>query len=170
MVRTGINGRTTVNVVVEYSGVQSAALAYNSVAAAPGIYTLNQQGTGPGAVLNQDGVTVNSASTPAARGSVISVYMTGEGQTTPAGADGAVIPPVASALKTPILGVTATINGAPAKVLYQGSAPGQISGLMQVNVQIPDNAPTGASVPLPDYGRHGNVPDRSHDRDQLAVV
>jgi uncharacterized protein (TIGR03437 family) len=29
-------------------------------------------------------------------------------------------------------------------VQYYGSAPGEISGVMQVNVQIPANAPTGA--------------------------
>jgi uncharacterized protein (TIGR03437 family) len=144
MVPYGINGRTTTNVIVEYSGAQSTALAYNVVAAAPGIYTLNQQGNGPGAVLNQNGVTVNSASAPAARGSVISVYMTGEGQTNPAGVDGA----IATSLKSPVLPVTATINGAPATVTYAGSAPGLVSGAMQVNIMIPSNAPTGGAIPL----------------------
>jgi uncharacterized protein (TIGR03437 family) len=148
LVPYGVNGRTTTNVVVEYSGVQSNAIAYNVVPSAPGIYSLNQQGTGPGAIVNQNGTTVNGASTPAARGSVISVYMTGEGQTNPAGADGAIIPPVASALKNPILPVTATINGIDAQVIYAGSAPGFVSGSMQVNIRIPDSAPTGAAIPL----------------------
>ena len=148
MVPYGVNGRTTTSVVVEYSGVQSNAIAYNVASAAPGVYTMNQQGNGPGAVLNQDGVTVNSSSAPAARGSVISVYMTGEGSTAPAGTDGAIIPAVASALKSPVLPVTATINGITAQVLYAGSAPGIVSGVMQVNVVIPSNAPVGGAVPL----------------------
>jgi uncharacterized protein (TIGR03437 family) len=148
LVPYGLNGRTTTNVVVEYSGVASSAIAYNVTAAAPGIYTLNQQGTGPGAVVNENGTTVNGSATPAARGSVISVYMTGEGQTTPAGSDGAIIPAVASALKRPVLPVTATINGIDATVLYAGSAPGFVSGAMQVNIRIPDNAPIGGAVPL----------------------
>jgi uncharacterized protein (TIGR03437 family) len=148
MVPYGINGRTTTNVVVEYSGVQSNALAYSVVAASPGIYTLNQQGTGPGAVLNQDGITVNSANAPAPRGTVVSIYMTGEGQTTPPGVDGAIIPPVVSALKNPVLPVTATVGGVAAQVIYAGSAAGLISGVMQVNVMIPAGAPAGVSVPV----------------------
>ena len=148
LVPYGVNGRTTTNVVVEYSGVASSAISYSVAASAPGIYTLNQQGTGPGAVVNQNGTTVNGAAAPAARGSVIAIYMTGEGQTSPAGADGAIIPPVESSLKKPVLPVTATINGIDATVVYAGSAPGFVSGAMQVNVRIPDNAPTGAAVPL----------------------
>jgi uncharacterized protein (TIGR03437 family) len=148
MVPYGLNGRTTTNIVVEFSGVQSNALAYNVTAAAPGIYTLNQQGTGPGAVINQEGITVNSTNSPAPRGSVISIYMTGEGQTTPPGVDGAIIPPVLTSLKNPVLPVTATVGGLDAKVVYAGSAAGLISGVMQVNLMIPATAPTGGAVPI----------------------
>ena len=148
MVPYGVAGRTSTSIVVEYSGVQSTALSYNVVATAPGIYTLNQSGTGPGAVLNQNGITVNSPSAPAPRGSVIAVYMTGEGQTTPAGSDGTLIPAIFNALKSPLLPVTATVNGITAKVLYAGSAPGLVSGVMQVNLEIPATAPTGAAVPI----------------------
>jgi uncharacterized protein (TIGR03437 family) len=137
MVPYGVAGRTTTNIVVEYSGVQSATLAYNVVAAAPGLYTLNSQGTGQGAILNQDGVTVNGVSTPEKRGNVIAIYMTGEGQTIPGGVDGVVIPPVLSALKHPVLPVTVTVGGVDAPVQYAGSAPSLISGVMQVNVTIP---------------------------------
>ena len=69
--------------------------------------------------------------------------MTGEGQTNPGGVDGLVIPAVASALKHPILPVSVTIGGIDAPVLYSGSAPGLISGVMQVNVTIPLAAPVG---------------------------
>ena len=148
MVPYGVAGRASTSIVVEYSGVPSTAVNYNVVAAAPGIYTLNQSGTGPGAVLNQDGITVNSPNAPAPRGSVIAVYMTGEGQTTPSGSDGAIIPAVLSALKHPLLPVTATVNGISANVLYYGSAPGLISGVMQVNLEIPATAPTGGAVPV----------------------
>jgi uncharacterized protein (TIGR03437 family) len=69
--------------------------------------------------------------------------MTGEGQTTPGGADGLVIPADGSVLKRPVLPVTVTIGGIDAPVLYAGSAAGIISGVMQVNVTIPATAPTG---------------------------
>jgi uncharacterized protein (TIGR03437 family) len=39
--------------------------------------------------------------------------------------------------------VTVTIGGVDAVVAYAGSAAGEVSGLMQVNVIIPLTAPTG---------------------------
>jgi hypothetical protein len=48
------------------------------LAAAPGIFTVTGTGTGQAAVINQDG-TINSASNPAPRGSIIAVYITGTG-------------------------------------------------------------------------------------------
>jgi len=152
MVPYGVNGRTSTTIMVEFTGVQSNPITFSVAGSAPGIYTLNSQGTGPGAIINQDGVTVNGPNTPEKRGNVIAIYMTGEGQTSPAGMDGAVIPPVASALKSPVLPVTATIGGVQvtgsASIPYAGSAPGLISGVMQVNLIIPQNAPPGAAVPI----------------------
>jgi len=143
-----VAGRPTTSVVVEYQGVQSTPLVYSVQAAVPGIYTQNLQGTGPGAILNQDGITVNGPGTLAAKGSVVSVYMTGEGQTSPAGVTGAIAPiNVPAPWKQPVLKATATIGGLPAQVQYYGSAPGLVSGVMQVNVQIPANASSGA-VPI----------------------
>jgi uncharacterized protein (TIGR03437 family) len=143
-----VAGRPTTNVVIEYQGVQSAPLPYNVVAAVPGIYTQNFQGTGPGAILNQNGVTVNGPGTLAPKGSVVSVYMTGEGSTSPAGSTGAIVPVnVQAPWKQPLLKATATVGGLAAVVEYYGSAPGLVSGVMQVNVRIPANAASGA-VPI----------------------
>jgi len=140
-----VAGRPTTSVVVEYQGVQSPPLVYSVQPAVPGIFTQNYSGTGPGAILNQDGVTGNGPGAPAAKGSVVSVYMTGEGQTSPAGVTGAIAPVnVPAPWKQPQLKATATIGGLPASVQYYGSAPGLLSGVMQVNVQIPANAPSGA--------------------------
>jgi uncharacterized protein (TIGR03437 family) len=149
MVPYEVAGRVTTSVVVVYQGVQSAPLVYSVQPAVPGIYTQNLQGFGPGAILNQDGVTVNGPGTPAAKGSVVSVYMTGEGQTSPGGVTGAIAPVnVPAPWKQPRLMATATIGNLPALVQYYGSAPGLVSGVMQVNVQIPANAPSGPTVPI----------------------
>ena len=148
MVPYGISGRNGTSVVVDVGGVQSTAFTYFTTSAAPGIYTLNQQGSGPGAILNQDGVTVNGLTTPEKRGNVIAIYMTGEGQTDPSGVDGAIIPGVVSALKKPLQSVTASIGGVAAEVVYAGSAPGLISGVMQVNLTIPLSAPVGGAIPV----------------------
>ena len=100
MVPYGVSGRATTSIVVEYSGVQSDPLTYNVAQAAPGIYTLNSQGTGPGAILNQNG-SPQQPHTPEKRGNVIAIYMTGEGATNPQGVDGAIIPPVAAPSRSP---------------------------------------------------------------------
>jgi uncharacterized protein (TIGR03437 family) len=149
MVPYEVAGGSTTRVVVEYQGAQSNTLTFNVVAAVPGIYTQNQQGFGPGAILNQDGVTVNGPYAPAPRGSVVSVYMTGEGQTSPAGMTGAMVPVnVPAPWKQPKLKATATVGGLPAAVQYYGSAPGAVSGIMQVNLQIPSGVSL-ASGPAP---------------------
>ena len=140
----GVGGRAATNVQVVYSGVPSLAVPYTVAQAVPGIYTLNFSGTGPGAILNQDN-SVNGPNNPAAKGSVVQVYMTGEGATTPAGADGAIAGTTGFPLAKPNLQpVTATVAGLAATVNYAGSAPYAIYGFMQVNVTIPANAPSGA--------------------------
>ena len=56
-------------------------------AAAPGIFTVTGAGTGPGAILNQD-QSVNSPLNPAAKGSTVTLFATGAGQTDPPSVDG----------------------------------------------------------------------------------
>jgi uncharacterized protein (TIGR03437 family) len=138
-----IAGRATTNIQVEYQGVASNTLQFAVAQAAPGIYTQNQQGNGPGVILNEDN-SVNGAGRAAAKGAIVVVYMTGEGQTSPAGVTGSVAPLNEAGLKRPVLPVTATVGGLTAEVVYAGSAPGFVTGVMQVNLRIPANAPSGA--------------------------
>ncbi len=113
-------------------------------AAAPAIFTLDASGTGPGAILNQDS-SVNSAANPAARGSVIQIFGTGQGLTSPPSITGA----IGTAAGNPaVLPVKAAFGGVDAIVQYQGAAPGLIAGALQVNVLVPLNAATGDAVPL----------------------
>lgn len=48
----------------------------------------------------------------------------------------------------PLLPVTVQIADQNAQVLYAGAAPGEPSGVLQVNAMIPANVPSGASVPV----------------------
>jgi uncharacterized protein (TIGR03437 family) len=104
-------------------------------AAAPGIFTTSANGSGPGAILNQD-YSLNTAANPAAAGSVIMVYATGFGALNPPPTDGSITQTIATTL-TP---VTATIGGFAADVLYAGAAPGLIEGVTQINVRVPAGA------------------------------
>jgi uncharacterized protein (TIGR03437 family) len=138
MVPYSVSGQVTTAVQVNHLGIDSTVGSYNVHSAVPGIYTLDQTGSGQGAILNQD-LSANGANNPAAPGSLVAVYMTGEGITTPASITGQ----IAVTLNHPVLPVTATVDGIAAQVQYAGSAPGLVSGVMQINVQIPATAPAG---------------------------
>lgn len=140
-----VDGHSQTSLQVEYQGVLSAPLVLAVARVAPGIFTLNSAGSGQGAIVNQDG-TVNGPDHPAPRGSVVSVYGTGEGQTVPLGIDGSLVAP--SDLRHPVLPMTASIDGQNAHVEYAGSVGNQISGLFQANVLVPLSITPGGAVPL----------------------
>jgi uncharacterized protein (TIGR03437 family) len=85
---------------------------------------------------------VNSIANPAKAGSVVAVYMTGVGIMTPSIADGQ-LGPLHPPYPFPVLGVSATVNGVGAPVLFAGQAPALIAGAVQVNIQIPADTPSG---------------------------
>jgi uncharacterized protein (TIGR03437 family) len=131
-------------VVVESAGAASAPVAVAVAPTAPGVFTADRSGRGQAAAVNQDG-TGNDTANPAAAGSVLSLYATGEGQTLPAGVDGK---PAAPPVPQPVAAVTVTIGGAAAEVRYAGGAPGLIAGVMQVNVVVPAGVSGTAPVVL----------------------
>jgi uncharacterized protein (TIGR03437 family) len=78
-------------------------------------------------------------------GGHISLFATGEGQTSPAGVDGR----IGSAQPThPVANVTATVGGVNATVQYAGGVSGDVAGMMQVNVLIPAGLQPGGYVPV----------------------
>jgi uncharacterized protein (TIGR03437 family) len=143
-----VSGKTTTQVQVTADGQQSAVVPLNVAAAAPGIFTLAGTGSGQAAVLNQDN-SINGPSNPAAKGSVISFYATGAGQTSPAGVTGQVVSCAAQPffeaclLPTVTASVLATVDNQNAQVLYAGNTTGLLSSVVQVNVQVPAGANTG---------------------------
>jgi uncharacterized protein (TIGR03437 family) len=128
---------------VEYNGIRSVAVTVPVLPAVPGILTANASGSGQAVAVNQDG-SLNSSSNPAARGSVVILYATGEGQRNPAGVTGVPAPAYAAPVLSP---ATLTVGGAAATLGYAASAPGFV-GLMQINLTVPDGAPTGGAVPV----------------------
>jgi uncharacterized protein (TIGR03437 family) len=113
----------------------------------PGIFTLNQQGTGQGAILiaNTAAHAAPADSVPGARparrGEVVSIYCTGLGTVSTSPSAGS--PPVGTTLTAP----SVTIGSEPATVTFSGLAPGFV-GLYQVNVEVPAAAPEGSAVPV----------------------
>lgn len=139
-----VGTRVSVPVRVEVNGVRSAPVEIRVGLAAPAIFQLSA--AGQGAILNQDS-TVNSAINAAARDSVVVLFATGEGETNPPGTDGA-IPGRSTALKTPRQRVRVRIGGQEAEVLYAGSAPFLVSGVLQVNAKVPAGVTPGPAVPI----------------------
>ncbi len=140
----GVSGTTT-DLLISASGQKLAELTMPVGGASPAIFTQDGSGAGPAAILNQDS-TLNTPLNPASRGSVVSIYATGGGRMDPPEVDGKITD--ATTLGSPLLPVTAQIGGVSAAVLYAGAAPGLISGMLQVNVRIPDSVPPALAVPI----------------------
>jgi len=137
-----VAGSSSVTVEVEYNNLTSAPVSISVTQAAVGIFTANASGMGQAAALNQD-FSFNNSAHPAAPGSVVTLYLTGAGQTNPGGVDGFVNQNPAT-LSRPILPVTAEIGGIPAAVQYVGSSVDVVSGVMQLNVAVPSGLPAGS--------------------------
>jgi uncharacterized protein (TIGR03437 family) len=137
-------GKTQAGVVVEFNGFPGESSVYGVYDARPGIFTLDASGKGQAAALNADN-SVNGLENPVARGSVIVLYASGEGQTDPPGVNGAI---AGAVLPKPVLPVRVQIGGQEAGVDYAGAAPGFAAGLMQVNARVPESVTPGPAVPV----------------------
>jgi uncharacterized protein (TIGR03437 family) len=129
----------------------------------PGIFTMNEQGTGQGAVTIANSAAIAApigafpVSHPASRGEYITIFGTGLGPVENQPASGS--PALAKPLSTTKFQPTVTIGDAAAVVQFSGLAPGFV-GVNQINVQVPANAPTGDAVQLVIQtadGSHSNV-------------
>jgi uncharacterized protein (TIGR03437 family) len=143
-----VAGNASPSVQVTYGGQTLDGPSLQVAATAPAIFTQNGSGTGPGAILNQD-YSLNTLSNPAPAGSVVQIYMTGEGLTTPAQADGTVTPVNTSGVgpitPAPQAAITVSIGGQPAQVDFAGEAPGDVAGVLQVDAEVPAAAGSGAN-------------------------
>jgi len=116
-----ISGSTQLTVNVD--GQSSNSVLVGAVTSAP--YILE--------IVNQDG-NINSANHPAPHGSVVTMYVTGLGLTSPLSQDGSVSAPP---LPVPAASVTVYVDGTQAQPQFVGAADGMVAGITQVNVQIP---------------------------------
>lgn len=140
----------SLSVEVKYLGQSSNAFPLQSTATAPGIFSATGTGTGAAAAAQYSPsgtYSVNTVSTPAQPGYTMVLYLTGEGVVTPLPANGAVTqvsstPPLTPQPQT---APTVLIDNQPATVAFYGEAPGFVSGVLQINVVVPN-------IPASDYG------------------
>lgn len=134
---------TFVPIRILHNEVSSAEIFVLVGLSSPGVFVLAE--TKRVVAINQDG-TLNSATNPADRGSIVSFYATGLGS---------VDPPLPTGQPAELSGplhhvtasVAATIGAQDAVVHFAGLAPGFV-GLVQVNIEIPAAAPTGDAIPV----------------------
>jgi uncharacterized protein (TIGR03437 family) len=138
-----VAGSAQVTIQVLYGASPAPSWSVPVVAAAPSVFTVSGSGVGQASVVNADG-SVNSASNPAARGTIVQIYATGGGQTTPGSSTGLVAAGPANLLETPVV----QIGGVNAQVIYAGAAPGEVDGVVQLNVLIPVSLTPGGALPV----------------------
>ncbi len=126
-------------IISTVQGIQSNAVTFQVVTAAPAIFTATANGVTSGIVLHANYQPVTSSS-PAAPGEVVTVYCTGLGDVTPQPNLGTAAP--ASPVSTTVAATTASVAGQTASVQFSGLAPLYV-GLYQVNVQIPSGVASG---------------------------
>jgi adhesin/invasin len=131
-------------VTVEVDGLAVARQTATVSATAPGIFTTNSSGTGPGAILRANDYQLVSQSTPTQAGAYILIYCTGLGALTNPIVEGNPGPnPPLTTVAVPQV----TIGNMAAPVTFSGLAPG-FAGLYQVNAQVPAGVPAGNIVPV----------------------
>jgi len=136
----------TVRVEVEYLGTKSNAVSLPVASAAPGLYCYTG-GQGPAVVVNNEagGTSFNSSVKPAARGSYVTLFVTGEGELSPAWTDGTLPvypdnPRPQQELKVYFGGVESNCPGNWAGLIY--------AGVLQVNACVPEASPVGPEVSI----------------------
>ena len=145
----GVAGRSDTRVKIDYNGLASEEFTLPLTEHAPGIFTAAGTGSGQAAVFNADSntgaLTLNAESNPAAKGSVIVLYATGEGTTNPPVVDGRISTEPSASRDSSL---TVEIGGVEAEVLYAGAAPGLVAGVMQINIKIPATLTVSRTAPV----------------------
>jgi uncharacterized protein (TIGR03437 family) len=138
-----VSGQTTTVVQVQYFGNLSGTSGLTVAATAPGIFVVGA--AGQGAILNQDS-SLNYPGNPAAAGSEVQIFGTGEGVTSPPSVDGQLA--TGAVVPKPVAPVSLTIGGVPATVVSASTAPGAVAGLLQVNAIVPSGLTSGPNEVL----------------------
>ncbi len=125
-------------IIVNNNGTLSNAVQAYVAATSPGVFSVNQNGIGPGTITHLDFSLVTEAN-PAVPGEFVSIFLTGLGAVNPPVADGVAGPisPLSHAVDKDNLRVRFN-RDRHGQVQYAGIAPNFV-GLYQINVRIPND-------------------------------
>jgi minor extracellular serine protease Vpr len=138
-------GLLQTSVTVMRDGASGIPQTVNLTTYAPGIFTMNAQGSGQGAILDSSYRLLDSANGASRGNTVALIFCTGLGPVynQPRTGEPAPANPLAETTTTPVV----TIGGVPAAVSFSGLAPGYV-GLYQVNALVPEGSAVGNAVPV----------------------
>ena len=172
LVPYGLAGQKSVNVVVSRThvpGVSSSPTTLPLLDTSPGIFTVDQSGSGQGLILNADpmiknGASLNSAQNPAPKGSAITLFAAGAGLWNVPFSDGSIVlsggPYTYGGVSfnsiAPTAPVALTIGGQRATILYVGAEGGAVSGMLQVNAVVPEGIGSGSQPIVLKIGDNDN--------------
>lgn len=112
---------------------------------APGLFSVNGQGSGQGAIVDSSNELVNAANPAIAGATTITIYATGLGPVSNQPATGAAAP--ANTLAATTATPTVTIGGIAAQVASSSLTPGDV-GVYQIKALVPASAPVSNTVPV----------------------
>ena len=132
-------GQTSTVVTLQYNGATFGPVTVPVRFGDPGLFRLQPNVSAQAYAVNQDG-TINGPSNPAARGSIVALWGTGFGSVDPGCSTGGLNAPGPVNLAS---GLGVTIGGGGA-IQYAGGAPTLACGIVQINMQVPLDGPSGA--------------------------
>ena len=136
---------TSATIVVNNNAELSNQVVVPVDASSPGIFSVQQTGTGPGVLTHADFKLITEAN-PALPGETIIIFLTGVGALNPPIADGSPGPADPLSLTTDP-NVAVLFGGEEGRIFFSGAAPFFV-GLYQINVTIPDTVFPGPAVPV----------------------
>jgi uncharacterized protein (TIGR03437 family) len=148
IVPSGVAGQSSTTVTIVTPAGQIAGIALSAAPSVPEVFTYGPPGSAAIA-MNQDW-TLNSATNPAAPGSIVTVWASGGGLTGNPEVDGAITGTKYYPLVLPLEvgnGFPNSLSIGPApfipapQVQYSGDAPDLVKGAIQVNFSIPQYPP-----------------------------
>lgn len=141
------------SLVVTSQGVSAPSAQVTILQSAPGIF---QTAAGHALALNQNG-TVNMTGQGVRSGDIVVLFATGAGAFDSTLQTGGASPTTTLLRITPL--PTVTVAGRAAEVVFAGAAPGQGSGVVQMNVRVPAGLAAGDyPVSMTMNGQTSNAP------------
>ena len=137
----GISGKEQTSIEVHHGAAVTQTI---TLPVSPSSVAVFQDFTAGGPlVFNQD-FSRNGVGNPAERGAIVTIFLTGGGQTSPPSADGQIWQQTAG-LALPVTAELLHLSSLDERIAlpvqYAGPAPGIVSGVQQVNVRIPADLP-----------------------------